>query len=182
MANAESTRPSREDAQRRTQVMMALVCAVLIIIDVAAAFIFPWWRSRMIADFWPLDDSRIGPKLVGTLVQGVIGVIFFAIFWPPLRKRITSMFEDGGRRANREMHEKLAEMHEKMEHLVAHNSELHEKMERLVSHHSELHQKVDHLIRHQPEVPAFEGGTAVAESRHHASGPAAQAVEAALGD
>lgn len=123
--------------------VVAAVCAGLVVADVIASLVFPWWRARMIADFWPIDDSRIGPKLVGTIVQAVFGVIFVAIFWPPLRRRIATLFEDGGRRANRELHEKLAEMHERMEHLM--------------SHHADLHAKVDHLIRHHPDVPDFEG-------------------------
>lgn len=138
---AEAGPASREMLQRKTQIILAGVCAALVVLDVVAALVFAWWRARMIADFWPIDDSRIGPKLVGTLVQAVLGVIVVAIFWPPLRRRITSLFEDGGRRANREMHEKLAEMHERMEHLM--------------NHHADLHAKMDHIISHHPDVPEF---------------------------
>jgi hypothetical protein len=127
---------------RRTQVILASVCLGLIVLDVVAAIIFPWWRARMSADFWPIDSSRIAPKIVGTFVQAVIGVIFIAVFWPPLRKRITSLFEEGSHRANRELHQKLAEAHERIDHML--------------NHHVDLHEKLDHIIRHHPDIPAFE--------------------------
>lgn len=127
---------------RKTQVILAGVCVALIVLDVVAAFIFPWWRARMSADFWPIDSSRIAPKIVGTFVQAVIGVIFIAVFWPPLRRRITSLFEESSHRANRELHHKLAEAHERIDHML--------------THHVELHEKLDHIIRHHPDIPTFD--------------------------
>jgi hypothetical protein len=126
---------------RKTQVILATICLGLIVIVVVAAFVFPWWRARMSADFWPIDSSRIAPKIVGTFVQAVIGVIFIAVFWPPLRKRIASLVEESGHRANSELHHKLAEAHERIDHLL--------------SHHVDLHEKLDHIIKHHPDIPEF---------------------------
>jgi hypothetical protein len=126
---------------RKTQVILASICVGLIVIDVVAAFVFPWWRARMSADFWPIDSSRIAPKIVGTFVQAVIGVIFIAVFWPPLRRRIASLLEESSHRANRELHHKL--------------SEAHERIDSMLSHHVELHEKLDHIIRHHPDIPEF---------------------------
>ena len=98
--------------KRTTQVVLAAICLTLVVADVVAAFVFPWWRARMLADFWPLDSSRIGPKIVGTCVQGVFAIIFVAVFWPPLRRRIATLLEEGGHRANRDLHRKLSEAHE----------------------------------------------------------------------
>lgn len=95
----------------------------------------------MSADFWPLDSSRIAPKIVGTFVQAVIGMIFVAVFWPPLRRRIASLVEESSHNANRELHHKLAEAHERIDHML--------------SHHVELHEKLDHIIRHHPDIPEF---------------------------
>jgi hypothetical protein len=127
---------------RKTQVMLAAICVALIVIDVIAAMVFPWWRARMSADFWPIDSSRIAPKIVGTFVQAVIGMIFIAVFWPPLRRRITSLVEESSHRANSELHHKLAEAHERIDHML--------------NHHVELHEKLDHIIRHHPDIPGFE--------------------------
>ena len=44
---------------RKTQIILAAICVALIVLDVVAAIIFPWWRARMSADFWPIDSSRI---------------------------------------------------------------------------------------------------------------------------
>jgi hypothetical protein len=126
---------------RRTQVILASVCLGFIVIDVVASFVFPWWRARMSADFWPIDSSRIAPKIVGTFVQAVIGVIFIAVFWPPLRRRIASLLEESSHKANRELHHKLAEAHERIDSML--------------SHHVELHEKLDHIIRHHPDIPEF---------------------------
>jgi hypothetical protein len=126
---------------RKTQIILAAICVGLIVIDVVAAIVFPWWRGRMSADFWPIDASRIAPKIVGTFVQAVIGVIFIAIFWPPLRRRIASLLEESSHKANSELHHKLAEAHERIDHLL--------------SHHVELHEKLDHIIRHHPDIPEF---------------------------
>jgi hypothetical protein len=129
---------------RKTQIILAAICVGLIVIDAAAAIIFPWWRARMSADFWPIDASRIAPKIVGTFVQAVIAMIFIAIFWPPLRKRIASLVEESGHRANSELHHKLSEAHERIDHMLR--------------HHVELHEKLDHIIRHHPDIPEFERG------------------------
>jgi hypothetical protein len=126
---------------RKTQVILASVCVGLIVIDIVAAFVFPWWRARMSADFWPIDSSRIAPKIVGTFVQAVIGVIFIAVFWPPLRRRIASLLEESSHQANRELHHKLAEAHERIDSMLR--------------HHVELHEKLDHIIRHHPDIPEF---------------------------
>ena len=128
--------------KRTTQVILAVICLVLVVADVVAMFIFPWWRARMTADFWPLDASRIGPKIVGTCVQGVFAMIFVAVFWPPLRRRIASLLEEGGHRANRDLHRKLSEAHERMDHIIEHNAQLHEKL--------------DHIIRHHPDIPTYD--------------------------
>ena len=127
---------------RKTQVILAAICVGLIAVDIIAAIVFPWWRARMTADFWPIDSSRIAPKIVGTFVQAVIGMIFIAVFWPPLRRRIASLFEESSHRANSELHHKLAEAHERIDHLL--------------SHHVDLHEKLDHIIRHHPDIPEFE--------------------------
>jgi hypothetical protein len=126
---------------RKTQIILAAICVGLIVIDVIAAFVFPWWRARMSADFWPIDSSRIAPKIVGTFVQAVIGVIFIAVFWPPLRRGIASLVEESGHRANRELHQRLTEAHERIDHML--------------THHVELHEKLDHIIRHHPDIPEF---------------------------
>jgi hypothetical protein len=131
----------RELDNRKTQVMLAALCVALILLDVVAAMVFPWWRARMSADFWPIDSSRIAPKIVGTFVQAVIGMIVIAIFWPPLRRRIASLVEESSHRANSELHHKLAEAHERIDHML--------------SHHVELHDKLDHIIRHHPDIPEF---------------------------
>jgi hypothetical protein len=127
---------------RKTQVILAAICVGLIVIDVVAAIVFPWWRARMSADFWPIDSSRIAPKIVGTFVQAVIGMIFIAVFWPPLRRRIASLLEESSHKANSELHHKLAEAHERIDHLL--------------SHHVDLHEKLDHIIRHHPDIPEFD--------------------------
>ncbi len=135
----------RELDNRKTQVMLAAICVALIVLNVVAAMIFPWWRARMSADFWPIDSSRIAPKIVGTFVQAVIGIIFIAIFWPPLRRRIASLVEESSHRANSELHHKLAEAHE--------------RIDRMLSHHVDLHEKLDHIIRHHPDIPDFGDAT-----------------------
>ena len=127
--------------KRTTQVILAAICLALVVADVVAAIIFPWWRARMVADFWPLDSSRIGPKIVGTCVQGVFAIIFVAVFWPPLRRRIATLLEEGGHRANRDLHRKL--------------SEAHERMDLIIEHHAMLHEKLDHIIKHHPDIPTY---------------------------
>ncbi|HEV2426683.1 MAG TPA: hypothetical protein VGS61_00515 [Acidimicrobiales bacterium] len=129
---------------RRIQLVLATIAAGLVVVDVLAAFIFPWWRHRMVADFWPLDTSRIAPKIIATLVQAVIGMIFIAVFWPPLRRSISRLLEEGGHRANAELHRKLAEVHARLDDVM--------------THHGEVHSKLDHIIRHHPDVPDYNAG------------------------
>ncbi len=139
---------AEEPGTRKVQLVLASVAAGLVALDVLATLVFPWWRHRMITDFWPVDSSRIGEKIVGTLVQGVIGMIVVAVLWPPLRRRITRLLEASGHRAAAELHRANADLHRRL-------GEVHGRLDEVMSHHVELHAKLDHIIRHHPDVPEF---------------------------
>ena len=81
------------------------------------------------------------------------------------------MLEEGGHRANRDLHRKL--------------SEAHERMDQIIEHHAQLHEKLDHIIKHHPDIPTYDesstwGGGAPAASNdvHDAANEPASPVTA----
>lgn len=61
-----------------------LITIILILISIFSQ----WFIDRMIQDFWPIDNSRVGPNLVASVAQWIIVVLIASIFYPPLRKWI----------------------------------------------------------------------------------------------
>jgi hypothetical protein len=52
---------------------------------VAASVVF---HSRLTADMWPPDASRIAPNLVASVLQAAIVFPFLVLLWPPTRRRL----------------------------------------------------------------------------------------------
>ena len=96
------------------------VCYVLVVI--LLAFVF---RDRLIADFVPLDESRIAPNIVATVVTVLIVTPFAYLFWPPIRGRIHSFVD-----------KKI--------------QPLHDRHDELRKSHDEIHRKLDLVLRTQP--------------------------------
>ena len=65
------------------------------------------WRSRLAADFWPLDASRVGPNLVASLIQAALVFIAAVLVWPPARRRLERYVKTHADA----VHEKLDRLH-----------------------------------------------------------------------
>jgi hypothetical protein len=86
---------------------------------------FHW--DRFLADFWPIDGSRVGPNLVASVVQWALIAIAVALLYPPARRAI----------------ERFAKRH--VEDIKAHVTE----------EHALVHEKLDHVIKHSKDIPDF---------------------------
>lgn len=110
-----------------------------IIYVVAAAVLFIVFRSRLGADFWPLDASRIAPNILATLIQIAAVTPVAVLLWPPTRRRIHRFIE-----------KHTAPIHAKIDAV----KKLHEQ------HHTdhlaalaETQKRLDHIIKHHPDIP-----------------------------
>jgi fumarate reductase subunit D len=147
-----------KDPRWQKYAALAIVAAV-----VAAVIVF---RSRISADFWPLDSSRVGPNLVASLVQAAIVLIIAALIWPPTRRRI-----------HRFMDVKIGRVHAKLDVLRASHEDLHEKIDRLHGRHDEHAQALEKLAARVEELhgkPAVKPVAKVAPKRVTATKPAAK--------
>ena len=113
---------------RRGIAISGLIAAAIILGLVIIALASDWMGSRLSADFWPLDASRVGPNLVASVVQWALVVLVASVVYPPLRHWIEGRFS--------ELHSKLDD------HLAKATAE-----------RSELHRKLDHIIKHHPDIP-----------------------------
>ena len=58
--------------------------AVIALAAIVYFMVFHW--GRFLADFWPLDGSRVGPNLVASVVQWALIAIAVALLYPPARR------------------------------------------------------------------------------------------------
>ncbi len=72
---------------------------------------------RILADFWPLDASRIAPNIVASAAQYVgIAAVAYAV-WPHLRHAVNAWLK-GHHQSG------VAELHAKLDHIIQHSSEI----------------------------------------------------------
>ena len=103
--------------------LKATAVAYLIVIAVCA-----WaFRSRLSADFWPVDASRVSPNILATVIQILFWAPIAYLAWPPTRRRI-----------HRWMTSHTAPLHASLDRL-------HEQRER---HHAEQMQKLGEIHAH----------------------------------
>jgi hypothetical protein len=95
----------------------ALVAALLLIALIGFT-VFDW--SRFLADFWPLDASRVGPNLVAAVVQTAIVLGFVALVYPPTRRWIE---------------EHLERLHAKVDHVILNTKQIPNEVPGLPSEH-----------------------------------------------
>lgn len=84
---------------------------------------FHW--GRFLADFWPLDNSRVGPNLTAAVVQYAVILALLYLLYPPFRRAV----------------ERFAARH--VESIKAHIS----------AEHDHVHAKLDHVIRYSKNIP-----------------------------
>lgn len=53
-------------------ILFGLLVATMVIGVALAAFLLIWGMARFKADFWPLDNSRVGPNIVASLVITIL--------------------------------------------------------------------------------------------------------------
>jgi hypothetical protein len=76
--------------------------AILILIAAAAIF-----HSRLGADFWPVDDARVAPNILATIIQILVVSPFAVLLWPPTRRRLHRFVD----RKIAPFHDHFAKMH-----------------------------------------------------------------------
>ena len=107
------------------------ITAVIYVVVVTVCVVV--FRKRLHADFWPLDDARVSPNILATVIQIVLYTPVVVLLWPPARRRIHHFID-----------RHTAPLH-------AHFDRLHEQRER---HHAEQMEKMDaihdHLRKHLP--------------------------------
>ena len=99
----------------------AIALAVTIVCLVA-------FRTRLGADFWPLDASRVAPNLLASVIQWAVVLSIAAVLWPPTRRRIHQF-------------------------VTRHTAPLHAHHERMEAAHADLQRRLDHIIDHHPDIP-----------------------------
>ena len=97
--------------------------AVIALAAIVYFMVFHW--GRFLADFWPLDGSRVGPNLVASVVQWALIAIAVALLYPPARRAI----------------ERFAQRH--VESIKAH----------VEAENAHLHRKLDHVILNSRSIP-----------------------------
>lgn len=86
-------------------VVTALLILLVIGIFMASFTVHDFW-PRLGRDFWPPDNSPIGPNLVASLLQWLVVALVATLIYPPLRRWIER---------------ELDHVHTKLDHLVKYN-------------------------------------------------------------
>ena len=77
---------------------------------------FHW--SRFLADFWPLDASRIAPNVVASVVQWALIAIAVALLYPPARRAIERFAQRHVESIKEHVSAEQAHLHAKMDHII----------------------------------------------------------------
>lgn len=75
-----------------------------ILILVAGSLVF---RSRLGADFWPIDDSHVAPNILASAIQVLLVTPFAVLLWPPTRRRLHRFVD----RKLEPLHQHFAKVH-----------------------------------------------------------------------
>jgi len=110
-------------AQKLIAVAVAAAVAVIVIV----------FHSRLSADFWPIDSSRVAPNILAGIIQWAVILVIAVLLWPPWRRRL-----------HRFVDRKLAPIH-------ASHIELHRKIDELAESHAAIHEKLDALAPTKPK-------------------------------
>ena len=115
LAGTEEARSVKLPSRLR---LIALAVAVLagLLIAVLVAGWAHWLGDRAHADFWPLDNSRIGPNLVASAVQAVIVFLVVALLYPPLRRWAEAELEH--------VHAKADHTLDLLHHIIEHHPDI----------------------------------------------------------
>jgi hypothetical protein len=121
-------------ADRRDAVkhVLRIILCLGIIVGAFYLSVAIWGHDRIIADTWPVDNSRVMTNVVAGFIQVFIAGLVLYIVWKPLRDS-----------ANRWVHGHF-ERHRALS-AAARKDEL-----------ADLHAKVDHIIKHAPDIPDYQ--------------------------
>lgn len=112
--------------------------AALLYVVVSAGMLVAF-RSRLHADLWPVDDSRVAPNILATCVQIALATPVVVLLWPPTRRRVHRFVS----RHTEPLRAQLAAARQQRERL--HSEAL--------AAHEETQRHLRHLILHSPDIP-----------------------------
>ena len=82
------------------------------------------WHNRISVDFWPLDNSRVGPNLTASIVQWAIIALVVYLAYPPVRKAIDRWASSHYRAASADLHAKLDHNAKLLAHVIKHSPDI----------------------------------------------------------
>lgn len=97
----------------------------------AAALIYfaAFHTDRFLADFWPLDNSRVGPNLAAAIVQYALLLILVALLYPPFRRAVERFAQRHVADLKAHITSEHAKIHERIDHTHARLEALHARMD-----------------------------------------------------
>ena len=139
-----------DEEELTTPMYKKLLALLALLLLITAAII---WHHRIKEDFWPLDNSHVGPNLVAAVVQGAIVLLIAALIWPPTRRRM-HRFADLKLSG---VHKRLGTLEDNHNESVAQRKELHAES---AKEREMLDAKLNHIIEHHPQIPSFDAAAA----------------------
>ena len=115
------------------------VVAVLYVLALVAEVVV--FRSRLSADFIPLDSSHVAPNILAEIIAIEVVTPFAALLWPPTRRRI-HRFAD----------KKLHAIHDKLDEHASHHEAHAQAFDEIRASLKDLHRKHDELSAAVPKV------------------------------
>ena len=97
--------------------IIAVVVIVLIALTISAVLV-PWIAHRLHQDFYPPDQSYVGPNLLAGLIQDAVVLVVLACFWKPLKSRLA-----------RVLHKVNEPIHAKLNHIIYNHPDIPNEVE-----------------------------------------------------
>lgn len=122
--------------EKLVPVWQKAAAVVYIAVIVLAAVTF---RDRLHPDFWPIDESRVAPNILATVLQILAATPLLVLLWPPTRRRI-----------HRFVTKHTAPLHARLAAAEAQRDRLHREH---LAAHAETQRRLDHIIKNHPSIP-----------------------------
>lgn len=106
------------------------VWAVVVLVGAGAYFI-AFHTDRFLADFWPLDASRVAPNVLAALVQWTILGFLAYLVYPPFHRAVERYTQRHVDDLKAHVTAEHAKLHERIDHTHARLDALHNRLDGL---------------------------------------------------
>lgn len=127
------------NGEQKAKFLGGAASSLVIVLFTLACVFSSFWRTRLVQDFWPVDNARIAPNIIASIVQAAFYSAILYTVWPKFREFVNGLSKDISRQHKRYLDEQTESLKSHHEKQIA---ELHAKLDAQAKKLEALHKKV----------------------------------------